>query len=226
MLNLPRIARLAEAAEFERLLEEVLRNGRPVSLRVRIRLCEFEGLPAAALGLALQRIVQLTYRPTPLSILLAQLLLAQRNSSGSFGSVSATAVALAALLAMSDQAASLPGGKSNADPARAPLRPAMSAEIQEAIAGALHFLHQAQEDSTPVRPGESASLIGDELDSAIVLWQLGLDPRFARAVRFAELLGTLEDQGLRHDRATRPLLERVVSIKSTNQPREERLHAA
>lgn len=203
MLNLPRIARLAVAAEFERMLEEVCRNGRPLPLPVRLRLSEPAGLPAAAAGLALQRVTQLTYRPTPVSISLARALVSLRDESGLFGTIAATSVALAGLLAFSDQVRALP--------ASAQVDPELRASINESIAAALHRLHRAQEESPAIRLGERPTLIGDELDSAIALWQLGLDPRFAAAVRFEDLLASIEDRGLRHERSTGPLLERVAA---------------
>lgn len=203
MLNLPRIARLSVAGDFERMLEEVSRNGRPLPLPVRLRLSEPAGLPAAAAGLALQRITQLTYRPTPVAIGMARALVALRGEDGKFGTLAATAVALAGLLAFSDQVRSLPGS--------AQVDPDLRREVDASIAAALHRLHRAQEESPAARLGERPTLIGDELDSAIVLWQLGLDPRFASAVRFEDLLASVEDRGLRHERATGALLERVAA---------------
>lgn len=209
MLNLPRIARLAVAGDFERMLEEVCRNGRPLPLPVRLRLSEPAGLPAAAAGLALQRVTQLTYRPTPVSISLARALVSLGDDSGLFGTVAATAVALAGLLAFSDQVRTLP--------ATAQVDPDLRASIDASIAAALHRLHRAQEESPAALLGERPTLIGDELDSAIALWQLGLDPRFAAAVRFEDLLASVEDRGLRHERSTGPLLERVAGTKHSSQ---------
>ncbi|MBL8746856.1 MAG: hypothetical protein JNK58_10930 [Phycisphaerae bacterium] len=218
MLNLPRIARLSVAGDFERMLEEVTRNGRPLPLPVRLRLSEPAGLPAAAAGLALQRITQLTYRPTPVSIGVARALVALRDDSGLFGTLAATAVALAGLLAFSDQVRSLPG-TSQVDPE-------LRVKVDESIAAALHRLHRAQEESPAARLGERPTLIGDELDSAIALWQLGLDPRFASAVRFEDLLASVEDRGMRHDRATGALLERVSGGRSDEHRDESRSKSA
>lgn len=211
MLNLPRLARLAVAGDFDRMLEEVSRNGRPLSLQVRLRLSEPDALTSAALGLALQRVVQLTYRPTPVSIALARALVGQRRPDGGFGTLAATGVALAALLAFADQVAGLPGGR---DPSRGVIDPELHREVHESIAAALHRLHRGQEESPAARLGEPPSLIGDELDSAIILWQLGLEPRFASVVRFHDLLAAVEQQGLRHERATRPLLDQLASSRS------------
>lgn len=237
MLNLPRLARLAETGEFDRLINDVARNGRPLPLGVRLRLSEAGSLPAAALGLALQRVVQLTYRPNHVSCLLVRLLLAQRDQAGAFGGHASTAVALAALFAFADQVATLPGGR---DPAAAgpsaPIDPALHTEIHRAIAGALHALHAAQNPGVvggvAARRGglfqSSGGLIGDELDSAIVLWQLGLEPRFAAAVRLEDLLTAAFSRGMHHDRTAGPLLDRLShqGAPRGDQPRHKKRSAA
>ncbi len=199
MLNLPRLARLAVAGDFERILEEVTRNGKPLPLPVRLRLSESRGLPAAALGLALQRVTQLTYRPTPVAISLARGIVALADPSGLFGTIAATAPALAGLLAFTDQLRSLP---TSAHP-----DPELVRSIDLAIANSLHRLHRAQEESPAARLGEPPTLIGDELDSAIVLWQLGLEPRFTSRIRFEDLLNSIGDT------AARPLLTRLPAIR-------------
>lgn len=206
MICLPKLVRQAAASEHGRMLEEVIRNGRPLPLRVRLRLEDPETLPAAALGLALQRVMELTYRPTDTSIALLDGLLECARPDGSFGSISATAVALAALHAALDQLDALPVAfrRMREEDPRDPLVRARSA-----AASALHFLTQAQCRSDPSDPNETLSdgLIGDELDSTITLWQLGFDARFAGAIRYESLLVAVEDRGLRHDRGARALLD-------------------
>ncbi|MDX2114173.1 MAG: hypothetical protein SFZ24_00950 [Planctomycetota bacterium] len=207
------MARLAEAGEYARLLDEAQRGGRPLPLRVRLRLSEAGSLEAAGLGLALQRVVQLTYKPTPLSLVLVDHLLASQSRRGGFGSPGSTAVAVAALLALRDQVASLPGGRG---PALGAGKGPVSAELAEAIERAahegLHALHLAQSRAEDDGVETHAGMIGDSLDTAIVLWQLALEPRFARVVRFAELLSSVESTGLRHDRVTGRLLERLEFV--------------
>lgn len=217
MISLPRIARFADAQDFDRLLDEITRNGRPISLPVRLRLSEPAGIASAALGLALQRCIELTYRPMPISTGLASRLLDEMREDGSFGTVAGTAIAVAGLLAFRDQAwanARLRRAAGGQDDCTLERMETMLHQIDLGIAAAWHWLRQRQEQSAALRFDGPSGLIGDELDSAIVLWQLGLEPRFARAVRFADLLDAVEDAGLVHERRTAPLLARLTQSGS------------
>ncbi len=204
MISLPKLVRLVAASEHGRMLEEVVRNGRPLPLRVRLRLEDAETLPAAALGLALQRVTELTYRPTDTSLSLLFGLLELARPDGAFGSIAATAVALAAMHSTLDQLGSLPRGAEGRF-----MAPELESRCRWAAVSALHSLAQAQrcadldDSSEPIADG----LIGDEIDSTITLWQLGFDARFAGAVRYEALLAAVEDRGLRHDRGARTLLD-------------------
>lgn len=208
MISIPRLTKLAAEASYERLMDEVTRNGRPLPLAVRLRLTDPGSLAPAALGLALQRVVELTYRPTPASRDLLARLLGHQGADGGFGageaSVSSTAVALSALLGVASQINVLP---------RAALELWMSAEekaaLDQAIGAGLHFLSMAQESGEGGALLREPGLIGDEIDSAVVLWQLGLQPRFARAVRFEALLTAVDAHGLRHRACTGPLLRQI-----------------
>ncbi|MEO1130878.1 MAG: hypothetical protein AAFX05_14385, partial [Planctomycetota bacterium] len=53
------------------------------------------------------------------------------------------------------------------------------------------------------------SLIGDAVDTLLVLILLGGDERAAGVLELPALLETLEAEGLRHDRTLGPLLERA-----------------
>lgn len=210
MISLPRLARLAEAREFDRLLDEVARNGRPLPLPVRLRLSQPDSLPAAATGLALQRVVQLTYRPSALIALLARTLLDLQQDDGSFGSTGATAIAVASLLALADQVRSIPAAWARLEDRSGSARSATREELEHAALRAMHALFEAQERTIGALIDGQTGLIGDKLDSAIVLWQLGTDPRFAAMIRYEDLLASVVDAGIAHDRAAGPLVERVV----------------
>lgn len=218
MLNLPRIARLSVTNDVQRMFDEVCRNARPLPLPVRMRLMDRDGLEAAAAGLALQRVTQLTYRPTPVAIGLARSLAGMQQECGLIGTIASTGVALAGLMAFADQVRSLPS-TSQVDPD-------LRRRVDDAVSAGLHRLHRAQEEAPADRLGDRPTLIGDELDSAIILWQLGLEPRFIRSVRFEDLLAAVEDRGLRHDRSTGPLLERVRDDRPGNDRRTPRSRSA
>lgn len=199
MISLPKLVRMASEGEHARMLDEVVRNGRPLPLAIRLRLEEGQTLPAAALGLALTRVTELTYRPSDVACTLAAMLIDCRRDDGSFGSVAATAIAAAALLAVADQIDALPGGRASG----VYIDIELERRIRHAAESALYALAQAQRTDEAAGDG----LIGDEIDSAIALWRLGFDTRFASAVRYEALLGAVEDRGLRHERATAPLIE-------------------
>ena len=220
MISFPRLARLAEAADYDRLLDEVTRNGRPLPLGIRMRLSEPESLPSAALGLALRRVVQLTYRPVELSATLVRELLGLQRADGSFGTIGATAVAAAAMLALLDQVRALPRAWANLErvdsarglhEARAARVQPLNERVEHACLTALHAIHQFQQQSASLTLDGPDGLIGDTLDSAIVLWQLGEDQRLIRSIRFDDLISSALDAGMAHDHAAGPLVERVLS---------------
>jgi hypothetical protein len=103
MLTIPHILRLIEAEAYGRLIERVLANGRCDSPDICRRLSRPDVRVPAALGLALQRCVELSYSPTAVAGALVGRLLDQQRGDGLFGSAShesqliATAVALRSL---------------------------------------------------------------------------------------------------------------------------------
>ena len=201
MISLPRIVRLATAHRFDTLLEDVLRNGRALPLALRLRLSgDPETLPAAALALGLQRFLELTLGPTPQAIDLARALLDRQRPGDSFGSVCATASAIAALTLLDDTLAAAPG----IDPIADALRPRLGQAIDEGVAALRRVRDEAPSTLFANRP-----LMGDELDTLIALWQLAGHPNIADALDLPLLLASLEDLGLRHDRALAPMLDRA-----------------
>lgn len=75
MLSLPKLVILAQQSQYDRLIDAVLRSGRPLPIPVRARLEDGENAPIAGLALAVQRYLELAARPTvPLAGLLGQLL--------------------------------------------------------------------------------------------------------------------------------------------------------
>jgi hypothetical protein len=201
MISLPRIVRLAAAHRFDTLLEDVLRNGRVLPLALRLRLAaDPETLPATALALGLQRFLELTLGPTPQAIDLARALLDRQRPGDSFGSVPATAAAIAALTLLDDTLAAAPG----LDPIADTLRSRIGQAIDDGVAA----LRDAR-DNAPSTLLANRPLMGDELDTLIALWQLAPHERLADTLDLPLLLTTLEDLGLRHDRALAPILDRT-----------------
>lgn len=206
MISLPRMVKQAGEGQFDRILEDVLRNGRQIPLQARMRLEGADTLPAAALGLALQRVTELTYRPSDAALTLLERLLNRQRPTGSFGSIAGTAVALAALHAALSQHDALPGARGSGRY----MSRELEARAREAAAQATHFLVQSQDADALDDEEGPGGLIGEPIDTAIVLWQLGLDTRFTRAVRFEALMRAVEERGLRHDRVTGALLQNIA----------------
>ncbi len=211
MINLPRIQSLAERREFERLLNEVLRSGRPLPLQVRLRLSEPGAVAAAGLALALQRALELTYRPTQVTVALLNALLGEQHAEGGFGRdeeghahTAATGASLAALLGFLRQLESLPNARST--PGAYTGDPGLEQRLRQAIDPAIHSLYLAQQRSAGLGRLGRTGAIGDEVDSAIVLWQLALEPRVAAGVDLEALASSVELGGLRHSRVTGAIL--------------------
>lgn len=163
MITLSRIERTALARGWHRLLDEVLSNGRPVDLPIRLRLSGEESVHLVSAALALQRVCELSYALSPLARALADDLLHAQADDGSFGSVASTAVAVRALLDLR----AMPGAEE------------LAMRLDFAIQYALRVLAESQDDH--------GLLASSEIDSAVALWQLGGRAEFAAAVRLDDL---------------------------------------
>lgn len=200
MISVRQIQRLTDIRAFPRLIERILVNGRCNSTEAHRRLLEPGAVAPAALGLALQRLEELTYGPCPTAETVLGSLLELQSSSGLFmspganptglpvcqtspgqpgkqcpdGALAATAVALRGILDWIKQATDNPYIKSSCLD--------LLASAQEAadrgIAGLVSRLRR--DDTSPF----SAT------DLAITIWQLG-DVEFAR-----KRLGLPERTGL------------------------------
>ena len=61
MLSEFRIGKLVESGHYGHLLDDLVHNGRPVSLSVRVRLGDPAVVVPATLGLAIQRMTEITF---------------------------------------------------------------------------------------------------------------------------------------------------------------------
>ncbi|MEC9374369.1 MAG: hypothetical protein VYC34_11025 [Planctomycetota bacterium] len=193
MISPNRLVRIAEQSDFDRLLVEVSRNGRPLPVGARLRLSEGASLAATALGLALQRILELSYAPSARTLTLADDLIARQDSRGSFGCVASTSVAVAGLLAVRDRISFTV----------APHAEALLERIDRAVDLALHHLHAAR---TSDLFGESPALIADPLDTAITLWQLEDRDEFTALFSLDSLEDALAESGALADRTCAAVL--------------------
>jgi hypothetical protein len=103
MITQTQILRLVEAQEYSRLIDRLLSNGRCHSAQAIDLLGRPEAAAPVALGLALQRLCELTYWPHPHGAGLAHRLVRMQRRDGAFGgglepSADATLAATAAAL--------------------------------------------------------------------------------------------------------------------------------
>ncbi|MCA9311124.1 MAG: hypothetical protein KDA21_07955 [Phycisphaerales bacterium] len=207
MMTFERLIHLAETGSFDMMLDELLRPGRRLPLPVRLRLTSPEEAPLCALALAIRHVTELTHRPTPQARLLLAALCERvdeargRAVNGPCTSAALSpglaAVVLRGLLALQDQVDTLPGDR---NPLSAHERDLLSSTIDEQC----HTLYLARMAAQGWR---SPGLIGDALDSAIVLWQLGDRPDLGDLVRLPELTMALRRRDVREAPGVRALLQ-------------------
>ncbi len=194
MLTMRRLERASSAGRFDQLLSDVLANGRSLPLAARLRLSESDGLPAAALGMAIRRLCEIARRPTPAVVQMADALLDRQHENGGFGAIAATAAAVGGLLTLQSHDGAWPGA----------IGPELACRIELAIDRAMHHLFAAQSRGSGVE--ETPGLLGDAMDSALVLWQLADEPRAAAALRLNALERAIQE-------AIRPAGARDESVR-------------
>lgn len=185
MLSLPKLVILAQQSQYDRLIDAVLRSGRPLPIPVRARLEDGGNAPIAGLALAVQRYLELAARPTvPLAGLLGQLLevveaacLPAANRRASLPSLVLAASALGEAEAVyreaSDRQARVSRVESD-DRDAAGARAALLGRIQVARAQVWHALACAQHldpEGTLAFGG-----VADAETTYLLLWQLNRLP--------------------------------------------------
>ena len=170
MISRIQIQRMIQIGAWSRLVDRILANGRCRSLPARRRLSEEGTAAVAGLGLALQRLCEITYGPSTLAARLAQRLRRLQREDGLFTagcspSPAATAVAVAGLLAWREQRIAAGAGPDRG--------------LDGAIARGIAAIAEALK-----RPGQQPP---DRVDIEVVLWQLGRHDAFRQAVPLADL---------------------------------------
>jgi len=181
------IGRDFEQRRIDRLLLGLCRNGLPATLTLQVRLSES---PEAVIALALRRLVELSYTPSPLAGEMARALLQSQQPDGSFDtdplSTAAVICALGALLGAV-------GGRAGTT---------QQQELEHGRSQALFALAAMQCDD---------GLFDFELDrteqdralvAAFILYLLGGDQAFRQIVRFADLSRWFEQNQDELDQAT------------------------
>lgn len=206
MLSVYQIERYFHARHFDPLLRGVVPIGLDLPLPLQVRL---SGQPAAVIALALRRVLELTYGPTPLSRELTSSLLAQQNNDGTFGEAEgtsggtsggdplATAAAIAALTALGREHASTP----NPEAAVARERAIVALANHQADDGLFQYAADRTDEDRA-------------LTSAFILTLLGGEDDFRHAVRYADLLNWFDDHAERLD-GNANLLWRLARVDAT-----------
>lgn len=186
MISVARIERWAEREQFQALFDGVVQNGRPLPLAARLRLSQPRSLELAALGIGLQRLLELSYGPEPAALAMARRVAAALERLGG-AEVSdnqpgpgAMIAGVVGLLGVLDRL------RLFGHPGLERLQPA----AERALARANHALLEAAAGSSasPAHRG----LVGDGIETAVVLWQLAGSERGAEAVA-----GVLDAESLR-----------------------------
>ncbi|MBL0928420.1 MAG: hypothetical protein IBJ11_12345 [Phycisphaerales bacterium] len=225
MLVASRIERLVAAGEFERLVDEVLRNGRPATLAARLRLTSSEAVEPAALGLGLARLVEVNYRPGSAECALARGLVDRQREDGAWGgdgargSIVGTAAAVKGLLALLRLVDPLGVGRAVVRSVDEGLVGQMRCAVERGL-GWLASRGEAwpwlgigeESEEGAVSEGDGGrGLLGDSMESAVVLWLLSDEPWARGVLRLEELSEAAEREGLGRDARTAPLLETAAA---------------
>ena len=178
MLTIPLIHRLFRTADHDGLIRSLSGNGLVLPLPLRVRL---SGSRPAAIGLALRRVVELSYGPTPLSRQMTSTLLDLQRPDGAFETDGrpdplATAAAAAGL------------GRVIRDQPRA-----AGPEVREAHRRAASAVAEMQSGDglfdTPLDRCDA----GRTLTGLLTLFLLGDDEAFVAATRVGDLASRLEE---------------------------------
>jgi hypothetical protein len=197
MLSLHLVQRHLDAGDYTRLVRALACNGLAIPLPLQARL----SFPAAAVGLALRRVVELTWGPTPLTRHAQSLLLHLQRPDGTFaGSCDRDPLATAAAAAAFRAVMRNHGGDAAARAAHPHARALAALASMQADDG----LFSARDDRTWQDRAATAALI---------LHLLADDPAFVASVRHAELLNALADQAHRLDDATAELYRLALASR-------------
>ena len=186
MLSVHLIERHFRTRRFEPLLEALASNGLLLPLPLRVRLSQH---PSCIVALALRRLTDLAYSPTPVSHDMTRFLLDEQDQDGSWhGDPLATAIVLVALT----QA----GGDAFAGP---DVAVAMAAERAQAALAAM------QDSAGLFFAADDRTEQDQALTAAYILALLNRDADFRAAVRYADLMNYFESRADRLEPDTHTL---------------------
>jgi hypothetical protein len=176
MMNASRIDRLVRGDRLEQLLEEVLSNGRRLPLAARAVLHEPRALELASIGLALQRLVELTYTPQAGAVALAERLATGLHAAAAIDAAaerdsSSGLVAGGALVARAIATCALDDLARQAEATGVELSASLRVARQESARASGAALFEAQSNHAAHYPRQRG-LVSSPLISCILAWQL------------------------------------------------------
>jgi hypothetical protein len=219
MLSVNLLERTLDAGDYDRLLRELSDNGLSLPLAIQVALASN---PAAVQGLALRRLVELTYGPTTLS---KQLQAELRNAQGADGGFAAASAEGGSQEQMCDAlctAAALSGlARVMIDHPAA----AETAALAEPLGRGFARLGRLQDCDGLFTAPADRSLADRALTTAFVVQLLGAVPEFRSSVRLYELRDWFDRHEDRLDRQVRGLWE-LAQVNLLDLPAEHRLAPA
>ena len=196
MISIALIERSLDQQDHDRLLRDLAGNGLTLPLPLRMQLCDSS---TAVRGLALRRLVELTYGPTARSReLTLQLIQAVHGFADEADPTAADPASLPDVLTLAAALAALAQVESD-QPA------AIDEHLTRALELGLRRL-AGQQDCDGLFTGPRDRSLGDRaLTTAFILSLVGSCPRFTQQLRLPELYGWFDQRDGRLDRHTQQL---------------------
>lgn len=224
MMNISKIERLIDAGQWLDLIEALVANGRPMPLSLRLRLGEPDSVVMSALGLSLQRIVELTYTLGPEALETAARL------CDHFFTVAGAGPARPCGAAVAIAAASLTDLARQADECGRGLASPLADRIESSLRASAWLLAeslpaQAAGAATGGRAGGAAGRADrDEtaLDAAVLLWQTADRPTLRAMLEGAVSLAAIEHDVRRLGWWKRSDCAAVLALTTVNTTRPAR----
>ncbi len=215
MLSVTQIQKLFNSRDHARMIASLADNGTALPLPLQARLTQH----AAAAGLGLRRLTELTYGPTSLSRDMIDALLNAQLPDGSFpGPIDhdplTTAAAVSGLAAVlrEQRAVSAQG-------------PAPDPRMAQALDHAIAALAAAQDAQGLFRYSDDRTEQDRALTSAFVLFLLARLPEFRESCRFADLMTWFDEHADRLDEDTAQLYHMASLDDPARHPASPALNA-
>jgi hypothetical protein len=210
MLSVTLIQKLFDSQDHSRMIASLVDNGTALPLALQSRLSH----PVGASGMALRRLVELAYGPTPLSMAMTRDLLEKQHPNGVFPGTCErdpliTAAAAAGLAAVLREHTGKTGLSTPS-----PQQP----HLADALDRALASLSAMQSEDGLFSHADDRTEQDRALTSVFVLFLLARLPGFREAVRFADLMTWFDERADQLDPDTQQLYHMASLDDPARQP--------